>query len=230
MLTRTIEKTCAYAVPTPLSSCDALSSANGYKSRTSKASSGINSFPLNLPLLPNTITMPVHVDRMPDGTIWRVTSSCGFRPSNEKRKHVMSAEDRALAKEKRERNKALKDARQLWEATLPDAWVPGSTRFRHQNGTAVSFWGVATRLCAEGIIQVMFKSDAKKSFGLTEREILTLPHESIPGSPKTYFDLSAVRALHHRKFEAGAAWRGESTVQEEFLRSKPGHGDDVEDA
>ncbi|KAJ7060761.1 hypothetical protein C8F01DRAFT_1369684 [Mycena amicta] len=170
-------KTCAYAVPTPLSSCDALSSANGYKSRTSKASSGINSFPLNLPLLlPNTISMPV-----------RVTSSCGSRPSHEKRKHVMSAEDCALAKEKRERNKALNDVRQLWDATLPDAWVPGSTRFRHQNGTAV-----------------MFKSDAKKSFGLTEREILTLPHESIPGSLKTYFDLSAVRALHHRKFEAGA--------------------------
>ncbi|KAJ7060780.1 hypothetical protein C8F01DRAFT_1083748 [Mycena amicta] len=117
----------------------------------------------------------------------RVTSSCGSRPSHEKKKHVMSAEDRALAKEKRERNKALNDARQLWDATLPDAWVPGSTRFRHQNGTAV-----------------MFKSDAKKSFGLTEREILTLPHESIPGSLKTYFDLSAVRALHHRKFEAGA--------------------------
>jgi hypothetical protein len=50
----------------------------------------------------------------------------------------------------------------------------------------------------------MFKSHAKMAFRLTEQEILTLPHESIPGSFKTYYAFHAVKALHSRKFIAGA--------------------------
>jgi hypothetical protein len=50
----------------------------------------------------------------------------------------------------------------------------------------------------------MFKSDAKKTFGLTEAEILTLRHESVPASPKTYFALADAKALQQRKFAAGA--------------------------
>ena len=45
---------------------------------------------------------------------------------------------------------------------------------------------------------------AKKAFSLTEDEIMTLPHENIAGSPKSYFALKDVQALAKRKFEAGA--------------------------
>jgi hypothetical protein len=45
---------------------------------------------------------------------------------------------------------------------------------------------------------------AKKAFSLTEAEMLTLPHECIANSPKSYFPLDAVKALARRKYEAGA--------------------------
>jgi|ERR1700722_3470388 len=45
---------------------------------------------------------------------------------------------------------------------------------------------------------------AKKSFSLTEAEMLTLPHECIANSPKSYFPLDAIKALAREKFEAGA--------------------------
>lgn len=45
---------------------------------------------------------------------------------------------------------------------------------------------------------------AKTAFGLTEQEILTLPHESITQSRKTFFSYRDVRNLAIRKFNAGA--------------------------
>ena len=40
---------------------------------------------------------------------------------------------------------------------------------------------------------------AKSAYGLTEDEILTVPHESIQSSSKTIFAVSAVAKLVHRK-------------------------------
>ena len=45
---------------------------------------------------------------------------------------------------------------------------------------------------------------ARKAFGLTEQEILTLPHESIMASPKTFFLYKDVKELAIQKFLAGA--------------------------
>lgn len=45
---------------------------------------------------------------------------------------------------------------------------------------------------------------AKSAYDLTEKEILTLRYESIPGSPKTFFIYEEVLALYDRKMEAGA--------------------------
>ncbi|KAJ7120644.1 hypothetical protein C8R46DRAFT_929198, partial [Mycena filopes] len=102
-------------------------------------------------------------------------------------KKILADEEKAEAKVKREISKALAERRVEWEATLPGPWVEGATPFRHLAGT-----------------HVMFKSDAKKAFSLTEREILTLRHEAIPASPKTYFAVADVRALQRRKYIAGA--------------------------
>ncbi|KAJ7493879.1 hypothetical protein FB451DRAFT_1164744 [Mycena latifolia] len=86
-------------------------------------------------------------------------------------------------------NKMLKENRGEWEleATLPQLWAEGYIPFRHLTGT-----------------HVMFKSDAMKAFGLTEMEILTLRHESVPASPKTYFALADAKTLQQRKFAAGS--------------------------
>jgi hypothetical protein len=43
-----------------------------------------------------------------------------------------------------------------------------------------------------------------KSFSLTETEMLTLEHESIVSSPKSFFLLDLVQDLAHRKCDAGA--------------------------
>lgn len=45
---------------------------------------------------------------------------------------------------------------------------------------------------------------AKKSFSLTEKEILTLKHESIMHSPKTFFPLDLIQDLARKKHKAGA--------------------------
>ncbi|KAF9011566.1 hypothetical protein BDZ89DRAFT_1225173 [Hymenopellis radicata] len=83
-------------------------------------------------------------------------------------------------------NKLMKENRVAWEATL-QPWVKGASAFRHPAGT-----------------YVMFKSDAKKTFGLMEAEMLTLRHGSVPGSPKTYFALADANSLQQRKFAAHA--------------------------
>lgn len=45
---------------------------------------------------------------------------------------------------------------------------------------------------------------AKTAFGLTEKEMLTIPYESIQASRKTFFSYRDVRDLAIRKFNAGA--------------------------
>ncbi|KAK0504987.1 hypothetical protein EDD18DRAFT_320725 [Armillaria luteobubalina] len=45
----------------------------------------------------------------------------------------------------------------------------------------------------------MYKSDAKPSYGLIEREILTLPFEPIEMSSKTFFSHADVKELSFRK-------------------------------
>ena len=56
-------------------------------------------------------------------------------------------------------------------------------------------------ICVIGLIICFLL--AKKAFSLTEAEMLTLPHESITNSPKT-FALDAIKALARRKHRAGA--------------------------
>ena len=50
----------------------------------------------------------------------------------------------------------------------------------------------------------MYKSDAKKDWGLSDKDIETLPHEAIQASPKTFYALADVRRLATAKHAAGA--------------------------
>ncbi|KAG8987664.1 hypothetical protein FRB94_001575 [Tulasnella sp. JGI-2019a] len=50
----------------------------------------------------------------------------------------------------------------------------------------------------------MYKSDTKNAFKLTEKEIMTLPHECIPGSAKTFFSCADAKDLALRKSAADA--------------------------
>ncbi|KAJ7106847.1 hypothetical protein C8R43DRAFT_1243760 [Mycena crocata] len=120
---------------------------------------------------------------------YRSKMSCSYRaePVVKRPKRILTEDEKEDAKMKREINKMVKESRTKWESTLPGAWIAGPNAYRHPANT-----------------YVMFKSDAKKSFSLTETEILTLRHESIPSSPKTYFALADVKALQKRKFDAGA--------------------------
>lgn len=45
---------------------------------------------------------------------------------------------------------------------------------------------------------------AKRAFKLTDAELLTLPHEQIAASPKSYYALRDIQRFAHRKFQAGA--------------------------
>nr|GAT52839.1 predicted protein [Mycena chlorophos] len=119
--------------------------------------------------------------------------------------------DHRAAKEKREANKGLREARKEWEATLVP-WAAGNLEYRHKEGTHVRFPLFLTRLlqvCVApslaSLTQVMFKTDARKLFGLTEKEISTLPYESSYASwgQKSFYALKAVRELHRRKVAAG---------------------------
>lgn len=63
---------------------------------------------------------------------------------------------------------------------------------------------------------IAHNSTAKKAYGLTEAEILTVPHESIQSSSKTIFPVSAVAELVHRK---GKFF--DPTYTDAFDRTKP---------
>ena len=53
-------------------------------------------------------------------------------------------------------------------------------------------------------LQGIYKSDAKTCFGLTDKDIATLPHEAIQCSPKTFYALRDVSKLAADKFAANA--------------------------
>ncbi|KAJ6497667.1 hypothetical protein C8R45DRAFT_983789 [Mycena sanguinolenta] len=101
-------------------------------------------------------------------------------------KKQLTPEEKEEAKIKRAVNKAVREKKVEWEANLKK-WT-GDERMSWPLGTLA-----------------LFKSDAKRAFKLTDPELLTLPHESIACSPKTYFALAEVKALAQRKFLAGVA-------------------------
>ncbi|KAI0310679.1 hypothetical protein OF83DRAFT_839404 [Amylostereum chailletii] len=85
-------------------------------------------------------------------------------------------EKKALAAEK----KAVSERKKEWEATLTPWAVDTSVRFALNT-------------------MAMFKSDARAAYSLTEKEMLTLRHECIPGSAKTFFACVDVGQLALRK-------------------------------
>ncbi|KAI0784482.1 hypothetical protein C8Q75DRAFT_779096 [Abortiporus biennis] len=50
--------------------------------------------------------------------------------------------------------------------------------------------------------KVMFKSDAKKPYGLTEKEILSLPFNGFANSSKRIYSVEQLEKLAEKKFEA----------------------------
>ncbi|KAK7046370.1 hypothetical protein R3P38DRAFT_2873487 [Favolaschia claudopus] len=108
------------------------------------------------------------------------------RPRAPRPKKILTAEEKEEAKVKRAANKALKERRVAWEATLPTP-LKEDPNFRHREGTLLTF-----------------KKDAMKCFGLTEREVATVRYEPARYSIKQYYALADVQALHQRKFAAGA--------------------------
>ncbi|KAK7056096.1 hypothetical protein R3P38DRAFT_3305034 [Favolaschia claudopus] len=101
-------------------------------------------------------------------------------------KKVLTAEEKEEAKAQRAANKVLREKRTEWEASLPPPFQQSSS-FKHSAGTLVTF-----------------KTDAKRVFGLSERDMETLRYEACPWSIKQYYALADVRALQRRKFSAGA--------------------------
>ncbi|KAI0642271.1 hypothetical protein C8Q79DRAFT_1013561 [Trametes meyenii] len=97
----------------------------------------------------------------------------------------------------------MKTAKEEWEKTLT-AW-DGPSDFKWLTDTLG-----------------MYKSDAKTAFGLTERDMATLEHESIQSSPKTFFSLASVRKLATAKFAAGAL-----PLEEFMLPGRPKNGANV---
>ncbi|KII85454.1 hypothetical protein PLICRDRAFT_56695 [Plicaturopsis crispa FD-325 SS-3] len=118
---------------------------------------------------------------------------CAFResPPPKARKprapmKVLTEEEKADAEIEKEVRKMGREMKKDWDAQLGKAWTPDST-FRFPIGTIA-----------------MYKSDAKSAYKLTEAEMLTLPHESIPLSPKTFYAQDAIVDLAQRKLDAGA--------------------------
>ncbi|KAJ7021968.1 hypothetical protein C8F04DRAFT_1273082 [Mycena alexandri] len=122
---------------------------------------------------------------------------CAHRvqPVVKRPKKILREEEKEEAKVKREINRRLRKRRVEWVATLPGPWV------EVRRPSAIS----------RARTYVMYKSDAKQAFGLTETEILTLRRESMPQSSKTYFALEDARTLQRRKFEALALLSAEPT-------------------
>ncbi|KAI0675840.1 hypothetical protein C8Q78DRAFT_988330 [Trametes maxima] len=106
------------------------------------------------------------------------------RPAVKKRSE-MTQDEKDEADAKGLARKELKTAKEEWEKNLA-SW----------NGPSDFKWPTNTL--------GMYKSDAKTAFGLTDRDMAALQHESIQASPKTFFSLASVRKLAADKFQAGA--------------------------
>ncbi|KAJ3496826.1 hypothetical protein NLJ89_g10430 [Agrocybe chaxingu] len=119
------------------------------------------------------------------------------KPRQAKPKKVLTEEEKAEAKVLKEARKKVRDAKNAWEASLVSWTSKGD--FRFPIGT-----------------MAMYKSDAKSSYSLSEKEILTLPHESIPGSSKTFVSQADTKALAQRKFAAGVSKPGIDLDPPEF--------------
>ncbi|KIM40247.1 hypothetical protein M413DRAFT_11730 [Hebeloma cylindrosporum] len=104
-------------------------------------------------------------------------------------KKVLTPEEKEAAALEKEERKKVRKAKETWEATLVP-WVPNDA-FRFPLKTTV-----------------LYKSDAKSAYGLTDKEMATLKHESIPRSAKTFFAQEDAKNLARRKFMAGAGKPG----------------------
>ncbi|KAE9386623.1 hypothetical protein BT96DRAFT_948987 [Gymnopus androsaceus JB14] len=123
---------------------------------------------------------------------YRTKMRCAFaspEPIKEKKPRAprkkLTEEEKAEAAEKRSARKEWMEATKEWEeALLP--WRQDED-FKWPTGTL-------------GI----YKSDAKSKYSLTDADILTLRHESISNSPKSFFSYVDVRNLAEKKFASGA--------------------------
>ncbi|KAK0225690.1 hypothetical protein IW262DRAFT_1357558 [Armillaria fumosa] len=108
--------------------------------------------------------------------------SSPVKKSPKKRRSEMTEEEKREADLQTTLRKAKSTAKKEWESSLPEPWK-GPHNFKWPTGTLG-----------------MYKSDAKRSYGLTEREILTLPFESIEMSSKTFFSHADVKELSFDKY------------------------------
>lgn len=124
-----------------------------------------------------------------------------------KKRSEMSELEKMEVDAKRIARKQTKDAKDAWEKTLPKPWN-GPSHFSWPAGTAVRVQSLFVSDAGPNVPsshpQGIYKSDAKKSFGLTDKDIETLPHEAIQNSPKTFYALAGVSKLAAAKFAANA--------------------------
>ncbi|KAF8967928.1 hypothetical protein BDZ97DRAFT_1916501 [Flammula alnicola] len=106
-------------------------------------------------------------------------------PKARQPKKALTEQEKEDAEIQKTVRKTTREAKKQWEETLVP-WTPNNG-FRFPIGT-----------------MALYKSDAKSAYSVTEKEMLTLRYESIPGSAKTFFAQEDVKNLARRKFEAGA--------------------------
>ncbi|KAF7351139.1 hypothetical protein MSAN_01676400 [Mycena sanguinolenta] len=137
-----------------------------------------------------SILEPTEIQCPPTAQQCVATTQTPPRKKSRDREHKkqVTPEEKEAAKTKRSATEVLQEKKEEWAAGLKP-WT-GDERMRWPLGTLA-----------------LFKADAKGAFKLTEAEMLTLPHESIPNSGKSYsyYALSDVKALARRKFLAGAS-------------------------
>ncbi|KAI5120073.1 hypothetical protein M0805_002634 [Coniferiporia weirii] len=89
----------------------------------------------------------------------------------------MTEEEKEEAELLRLERKVKKEAKARWEASLPQPWVP------------------VRDFCWPAGTLGMYKSDAERTYDLTDKDLSTLRYESIQGSPKTFFSHRHVKQL-----------------------------------
>ncbi|TFY81260.1 hypothetical protein EWM64_g2754 [Hericium alpestre] len=112
----------------------------------------------------------------------------------------LTDEEKAQKREEAAERKAFAEKKKEWKAALKPWNV--DTSFRLRIGTMAMYK-------SDGLFISPFDFDdpwlrdfiplAKHAYGLTEEEILTLPHESIPNSSKTFFSCQTAADLSLKK-------------------------------